>query len=79
LSGREALELSIYGEMQHLDQAKQSKLKEIRETPALDAGYRVALVCLAGQLLSTARELKGYANLVLHGLSPEERAEMGGQ
>lgn len=75
LTGREAIELSLYGELQHLDQNKDQKRKSIRSIPTLENGYRVALICLAGQLLSVAREVRDLVAQVFENLSPEERAE----
>jgi len=73
LTGLEAIELSLYGELQHLDQDKDRKRQSIRSVPALESGYRVALICLAGQLLSIAKEARDLARQALDNLPAKER------
>lgn len=73
LTGQEALELTLYGEIQHLDADKERMRRFIRADQALENGYRVALSCIAAQLLSVAKDLNSYVRTALDGLSDQDR------
>jgi hypothetical protein len=60
LTGREALELSLYGKLVHVDQAKERRRLRIEAT-SIQAGYRLAVISVFTELMKTADTLRIYA------------------
>ena len=60
LTGREALELLIYGELVHIDRQKEKKLLRIRESE-IEPGYKVAVVSIIASLAYLIDVLLRYA------------------
>lgn len=71
LTGREALELLIYGELVHIDRQKEKKLLRIRESE-IEPGYKVAVVSIIASLAYLIDVLRRYAEGFVNQLPAEE-------
>jgi len=68
LTGREVLEMWLYGELVHADAQKERKRLEMREGP-LEDSYQIAVVGVLADLLKIADELRSIAEGFIKELS----------
>jgi len=69
LTGREAIELLMYGELVHLDAPKERKLLRVRKTDLAD-GYKVAVLSVLASLLYLVDHLRAFAQGFIDQLPP---------
>lgn len=69
LTGREALDLSVYGELVHVDAAKERKRLHIQAS-FVEAGYRLAVMAVISSLVYVADTLRVYAEAFIATLDP---------
>jgi hypothetical protein len=60
LTGQEVIDLSLYGELVHIDLGKERKLLRINES-FVAPGYRFAVISVLTELVRTADQLRAYA------------------
>jgi len=70
LTGREVIELLLYGELIHVDRQKEKKLIRIRESEVAP-GYEIAVVAVAAALGKLIDILRLYAELFIKPFPPE--------
>jgi hypothetical protein len=67
LTGREVIELLLYGELVHVNRPKEKKLIRIRESDVAP-GFQLAVVSIAGELARSIDTLRIFADLFVGNL-----------
>lgn len=75
LTGKEAIDLTLYGELVHVDAAKERKLLRIAGSFVSD-GYRLAVMSLTAELVRLADTVRTYAEEFVKVLGPEKIREI---
>jgi hypothetical protein len=75
LTGREAIDLSLYGELVHIDGPKERKRLRIRASE-IEPGYKVALLGVLMALLQVVDQLRHYAQLFIDHFPAEKIEEI---
>jgi hypothetical protein len=70
LTGREALELSLYGELVHVDASKERRRLQIRAS-RIEPAYQCALLGVLTACLQEIDELRHYAQMFVDEFPPE--------
>lgn len=75
LTGKEAIELSLYGELVHVDAAKERKRLQIQAT-YVEPGYRLAVIAVMSSLIHVADTLRTYGEAFIAMFDPAKIEEI---